>query len=108
MPGCGEDQRRFIFSSVQPVSHPLGYDPLTQLWVFAVALRNIAVLVGFAILGKLAQTLLPGVALAVPFETQAFKFSDTGATCNCSFALRPTYLAWRSRWFGVGLAAVAS
>jgi hypothetical protein len=69
MPGYGEGHRRSISFSVQPASLPLGYDPLTQLWVFAVALRNIAVPMDFVIVGKLAQTTFPGDAVAIPFET---------------------------------------
>jgi hypothetical protein len=57
---------------------PLGCDPLTQLGVFAVTLRNIAVPVDFAIVGKLAQTVFPGGAMADPIETYAFQFPDTG------------------------------
>jgi hypothetical protein len=73
-----ECPRRFIYLSVQPVLIPLGSDPRTQLGVFAVAVRNIAVPVDFAIVGKLAQTFFPGGTLALPFETQAFQFLDTG------------------------------
>jgi hypothetical protein len=49
---------------VQLVIDLLGCDPLTQFGVFAVALRNIAVPMDFAIVGKLAQTDFPGVSNA--------------------------------------------
>jgi hypothetical protein len=50
---------------------PLGFDPQSQLGVFAASLRNIAVPVDFAIVGKLTETFFPGVAVAIsfPFET---------------------------------------
>jgi hypothetical protein len=71
---------------------------LTQLasLVFAVS-RNIAVR-DFAIVGKLAQTVLPGGAVTAPFKS-CFPCLDTGgviydsfllgATCNCSFGSDP-------------------
>jgi hypothetical protein len=48
---------------------PLGSDPRTQLDVFAVVVRNIAVPVDFEIVGKLAQPVFPGGTVAVPLET---------------------------------------
>jgi hypothetical protein len=70
--------RRFLSFYVQPVIAPLDFGPQTQLGVLAVAVRNIAVSVDFAIVGELAQTVLPGGAVVVllrrlPFETQAFQ-----------------------------------
>jgi hypothetical protein len=55
----------------------LDFDPQTQLGIFAVAARNVAVPVDFAIVGKLAQTLSSGGAITVPFETQAFQCLDS-------------------------------
>jgi hypothetical protein len=49
---------------------PLVSDSTTQLDVFAVAVRNIAVPVNFEIVGKLAQTVFLGGAVAdPPYET---------------------------------------
>ena len=47
---------------------PLVRDPRSQLGVFAVVARNIAVHVDFAIVGKLAQKFIPGGYLAVPAQ----------------------------------------
>jgi hypothetical protein len=58
-PDTGKSHLRFLAFYVQPVIGPLVCDPHTQLGVFAVVSRNIAVPVDFAILGKLAP----------PFET---------------------------------------
>jgi hypothetical protein len=44
------------------------FDPSSQLGVFAVTLRNVAVTVSFAIGGKLAQKVVPGIAAALPLE----------------------------------------
>lgn len=56
---------------------PLACNPGTQLGVLAVALGNIAVPVGFAILGKFAQTVFPGGTGIVPFETYGFQRLNT-------------------------------
>jgi hypothetical protein len=64
---------------VQPVIAPLGLDPRSQLGVFAVAFRNIAVPVEFAIVGKFTQTAFPVAEVDPPIESYyAFQFLDTG------------------------------
>jgi hypothetical protein len=60
----GGHRRRCLSLSVLIVM-PLFFDTHTQLGIFAVALRNVAVPVSFAIDGKLAQTLFAGGAVAV-------------------------------------------
>jgi hypothetical protein len=63
---------------VQPVLIPLGSDPPSQFEVFAVVARDIAMLVDFAIVGKLTQTIFPDGAVAdPPFKIQASQFLDT-------------------------------
>jgi hypothetical protein len=74
----GGHHSRFLSFKVQPVLIPLVIDPRNQLGVYAVFLSNIAVPVDFVIVGKLAQTGFPGWAAAVPFETHAYQFLDTG------------------------------
>jgi hypothetical protein len=56
---------------------PLGSDPRSQLGVFDVVARNIAVSVDNAIVGKFAQTVFPGGDPDFPFETKAFQFLDS-------------------------------
>jgi hypothetical protein len=80
----GRSHRRYLSFCVQPVIAPLVTDPPTQLGVFAVVCRNIAVPVLFAIVGKLAQTTFPYAAEVVPpFETQVFQCLDTVGGHRC-------------------------
>jgi hypothetical protein len=66
----GGHSRRCLSLSVLIVMGPLVSDSTTQLDVFAVAVRNIAVPVNFEIVGKLAQTVFLGGAVAdPPYET---------------------------------------
>jgi hypothetical protein len=54
-----------------------GVRPNSQHSVFAEVFRNIAVHVNVAIVGKLAQTVVPGGTVFVPFETQALHWLDS-------------------------------
>jgi hypothetical protein len=68
----GKSNWRYLSFKLQTVYIPLIFDPSSQLGVFAVVVRNIAVPVDLAIVGKLAQMVFPGHEGGPPFETQAF------------------------------------
>jgi hypothetical protein len=60
--------------------------------VFGVVFGNIAVPVNFAIVGKLAQTVFPGVTSAIPFETKLQCCKIGKWSCVISFLLGATVI----------------